>query len=163
MLKETDIQASVLQKIRTGEVSMRPKLFFIAKVAALAVVAALAFASAMLVLSFAFFSIHESGEQFLLGFGQRGFIVFIQLFPWIPFFIAVLLILLLDFLLRYFKFGYRISMLDLFLIALAAAMVVGFFITLTPLHTDLRDRAERGELPIIGEFYEHLQGKDDMK
>jgi len=139
MLQETDIQESVLQKIRTGEVSMRPKLFFIVKIALLIIVAILAFASAMLVLSFAFFSIHESGEL---------------LFLLIPLLIAVLLIILLDFLLRSFKFAYRVSMLDIFLVALAAAMVVGFFITLTPLHTTLRDRADRGELPIIGEFYE---------
>ena len=51
---------------------MRPRIYFLARVALLVLLAIGALALAMFILSFAFFSIHESGEQFLLGFGQHG-------------------------------------------------------------------------------------------
>lgn len=156
MLKETDIQQKVLERIRAGEISMRPKLYFVARVVALALVALLALALAVFVLSFLFFSITESGEQFLLGFGRHGLMAFITLFPWGPFLIALALIVLLDVVVRYFKFGYRVSMLEIFLIALTVVVAAGVAINFTPLHRLLLESADRGELPLVGPLYEGL-------
>jgi glucan phosphoethanolaminetransferase (alkaline phosphatase superfamily) len=156
MLKETDIKEKVFAKIRTGTVSMRPRIYFVVRIILLATVAVITLALAMLVLSFAFFSIHESGEQFLLGFGQRGFMAFIMLFPWLPLLLTLLLVLLLDFLLRYFKFGYRISVLEIFLLALAVVVGAGILINFTPLHATLLNDADHDTLPLIGPLYEEL-------
>jgi glucan phosphoethanolaminetransferase (alkaline phosphatase superfamily) len=156
MLKETDIKERVFAKIRTGEALMHPRIYFVARVILLAAVAVITLALAMLVLSFAFFSIHESGEQFLLGFGQRGFVAFIMLFPWLPLLLTLLLVLLLDYLLRYFKFGYRISILEVFLVALAVVVGAGILINVTPLHATLLNSADHDNLPIIGPLYEQL-------
>jgi len=156
MLKETDIKERVFAKIRTGEALMHPRIYFVARIILLAAVAVITLALAMLVLSFAFFSIHESGEQFLLGFGQRGFVAFIMLFPWLPLLLTLLLVLLLDYLLRYFKFGYRISILEVFLVALAVVVGAGILINVTPLHATLLNSADHDNLPIIGPLYEQL-------
>lgn len=156
MLKETEIKENVFEKIRTGEVSMRPKIFFIARIAVLTLLTIVALGLAIFTLSFAFFSIHESGERLLLGFGEHGLWAFIMLFPWWPLLISVALIFVLDFLLRYFKFGYRVSMLEIFLIAIAVVMVAGIAINYTPLHRSLLDGADRDNLPVLGPLYEDI-------
>ena len=146
MSKETEIQQKVFEKIRAGEVSMRPKIYFIARVALLTLLAIVALTLAIFVLSFAFFSIHESGEQFLLGFGRHGLLAFITLFPWVPLLITVALIFFLDYLLRYFKFGYRVSALEIFLFALAVVVIAGIAINFTPLHATLLNLTPAGEV-----------------
>lgn len=156
MSKETEIKDKVFAKIRSGEVSMRPRIYFIARLVILGFISILAILLAVFVLSFAFFSIHESGEQFLLGFGQRGFQAFLALFPWWSLLLTVLLILLVDHLLRYFKFGYRVSILELFLIALVVVMIAGIAINFTPLHLSLLDSADHDNLPMIGRLYEQI-------
>lgn len=163
MSKETEIKSNVFEKIRKGEISMRPKMYFIARAALLIIVAVIAFIIAMFVLSFAFFSIHESGEQFLLGFGQRGLLAFIALFPWWSLVFTILLILLLDYLLRYFKFGYRVSMLEIFLFALAVVIIAGIIINFTPLHSSLLNNADNDNLPIIGSLYEQIHDSHEAQ
>ena len=156
MSKETEIKGNVFEKIHKGEALMRPRIYFITRTVLLAVISVIALTLAMFVLSFAFFSIHESGEQFLLGFGQRGLLAFITLFPWLPFLLTLVLILLLDYLLRYFKFGYRVSVLEIFLIALAVVMIAGVGINYTPLHSILLDTADRNGLPFLAPLYEKI-------
>src|SRR5450631_2060080 len=100
MSKESNIQQAVFDKIRAGKVSMRPRAYFVARIILLAGLSVAVLALAMFVLSFALFSVHESGEQFLLGFGLRGVLTFFSLFPWWSLLCTVLLILLIDHLLR---------------------------------------------------------------
>lgn len=156
MSKETEIKANVFEKIRKGEISMRPRTYFVARFVLLGTLSFVALILAMFVLSFAFFSIHESGERILLGFGQQGFLAFIALFPWWSLLLTVLLILLLDHLLRYFKFGYRVSILEIFLIALVTVMVAGILINFTPLHSTLLNSADNDTLPVLGPLYEQI-------
>jgi hypothetical protein len=156
MSKETEIKANVFEKIRTGEISMRRRTYFVARFVLLGTLSVAALILAMFVLSFAFFSIHESGERILLGFGQQGFLAFIALFPWWSLLLAMLLILLLDHLLRYFKFGYRVSILEIFLIALVTVMVAGILINFTPLHATLLNSADNDALPVLGPLYEQV-------
>ena len=70
---ETDIQKQVLEKIRSGAISKRPRLYFTLQVVGIALLSILTLLLTVFVLSFIIFSIHESGEQFLLGFGQKNF------------------------------------------------------------------------------------------
>ena len=156
MSKETELKNNVFEKIRVGEVSMRPKIYFIARVVGILVLALLTSAAAIFVLSFAFFSIHESGEEFLLGFGQRGLDAFVSLFPWWSFLFTLALIMLLDYLLRYFRFGYKVSMLRIFLIVLSVVVIAGIALNFTPLHSLLLDSADHDHLPFIGELYEEI-------
>lgn len=135
---------------------MRPRVYFLFRIILMAALAVVTFALAMLVLSFVFFSIHESGEQFLLGFGYRGFLAFAALFPWGLLAVTIVLILLLDYVLRYFKFGYRVPMLRIFLIVLAGVVVAGIGINITPFHSSLLTTADSDRLPLIGSWYEQI-------
>jgi hypothetical protein len=161
MNKNQNITSSVLEKIRKGEVSMRPKIYFGARVALLATITVLAFLLSVFVLSFTLFALRESGEQFLLGFGGQGLATFLSLFPWETLGILTVLLVVIEWLFRSFKFGYRIPILLAFLGVLGFTVVAGMAINFTPFHAALLGKADRGELPLIGEFYESVRAKHE--
>src|ERR1035437_5212484 len=109
-----DIENNVLEKIRQGDIRMRPRIYFVARIVAVIFVAIFALVVSVFVLSFAFFSVHESGELFLLGFGSRGLLTFFSLFPWFTLIVAVGLLFLFELLSRLFIFNYRQPILKIF-------------------------------------------------
>jgi hypothetical protein len=151
-----EIKNTVLEKIRRGDVQMRPRIYFVAQITLVATTAVLAFVASALVISFAFFSLEESGELFLLGFGLRGLVTFLFIFPWIELVIAIALIFLLEWLLRHFKWNYRLPILKTFFATLLVIFVFGLLISITPLHNNLLTIADRGDLPVVGELYENI-------
>jgi hypothetical protein len=156
-LKPTDsIQNAVLEKVRAGSVRRLPRFYFMLRIIATAAVSILLLVASSLVSSFILFSLHESGEQFLLGFGLQGIKVFLTLFPWTLTLLVAALIFLLEWLLRGFRFGYRIPVLAIFLGILGSSIVLGVFISLTPLHSHLLQYADDDRLPIVGPIYEHI-------
>lgn len=156
MSNKPDIKNSVLEKIRSGEVSMRPRALFTLRIAATAALTLLTLLVSVFVLSFVVFSVHESGEQFLLGFGTRGLAVFTTLFPWIPLLVAAGLLIALEALLRSFSFGYRVPLLRIFLWIIVVAALGTFLFGLTSVQTYLLDRADHAQLPILGPLYERV-------
>ena len=151
------IAQKVLEKVRTGDVHMHTKAYFIFRMALTALLAILTLAVSVWVVSFIFFSIHESGELFLLGFGSRGALVFLSLFPWLSLIVDLGLLLLLEWLLQGFKFGYRISLFSIFLGILFFSIVLGIAFNFLPVHSMLLDRADNDQLPILGEMYESIR------
>jgi hypothetical protein len=147
------IQEEVLEKIRAGNVRRRPRAYFVVRVIATILVGALVLIASAFLISFILFSLHESGEQFLLGFGLRGIQTFLLLFPWALFFISVALIFLLQWLLQGFKFAYRVPLLNIFLIICGITVVLGIGIAQTPIHSSLQGAADRDQLPIFGNIY----------
>ncbi len=156
MSNNPDIKARVFEKIRSGEVSMRPRFLFTLRVIGTATLALLALLVAIFTLSFVVFSVHESGEQFLLGFGARGLATFAAIFPWLPLIVAVALLFVLEALLHTFTFGYRVPLLRIFLWVLLAAAAGTFLVGLTSVHSYLLDRADHDELPVLGPLYERI-------
>jgi hypothetical protein len=153
---KNSIQQAVLDKIRTGKVRRRPKFYFVLRIIVTAAVSLLLLAVSAFVISFILFSLHESGEQFLLGYGWQGIQIFFKLFPWVFAVLTIALILLLEWLLKGFKFGYRIPMLTIFSVIVGISIVLGILINLTPIHLNLLHDADNDNLPILGNFYEHI-------
>lgn len=151
------IEQKVLERLRGGKIAMRSRAYFATRVTLTIAVSLLILMCSAYILSFIAFSIHESGEQFLLGFGGRGIRTFFALFPWLALLADIALILFLEWLLQKFKFGYRISLLALFGAAAAASALIAFAIGLTPLHGNLLDLADRGNLPVLREMYEGIR------
>ncbi len=155
-MNENDLQQKirekVLERIKRG-VPMRSRAYFVVRAAASAVVSLLVLALSAYILSFITFSVHESGEQFLLGFGGRGLQTFFVLFPWLPTTLDIVLILFLEWLLQGFRFGYRLSLATLFGAVLVISTVAAALISATPFNGQLLGLADRGRLPIIGQVY----------
>jgi magnesium-transporting ATPase (P-type) len=155
------IQDAVLEKIRGGDVRRRPRWQFALRMVSVVFVSILLLIAASLVISFIFFSIHESGEQFLLGYGANGIATFLTLFPWTFGLIAIGLVFLLEWLLRGFTIGYRMPLLNIFFLVVAVSIVLGLLITATPLHSVLYGFAQQDKLPLIGQSYEHVMDHHD--
>jgi len=154
---QQEIQQKVLERIKSGKVRMHPRAYFVVQIIVTLAVAVLALALSVFVLSFIIFSIHGSGEQFLLGFGSRGVATFLMLFPWVMLIIDLAIIFLLEWLLQGFKLGYRISLLSVFLGVFILSALLAVIVDLTPIHQVLLGRADEGDLPIIGQLYESIR------
>ncbi len=151
--EHSHITQQVLEKVRTGGVQMHSRAYFIARVVLSVIVAGLTLTISALVGSFIFFSIHLSGHFFLLGYGARGVQTFILLFPWALLALDVALIIALQWLLQGFRFGYRASLLVVFLWVLGGSVALAAVINVLPVNSALLERADRGELPLVGGIY----------
>jgi hypothetical protein len=156
-----DLKNQVLDKIHKKEISMYPKTYFIAQVAATVFVSLLVFLLLTFIVSFVFFSIEESGKQFLLGFGIQGIFTFLKLFPWKVIIITILLFILLEWMIHRFKFSYHFPMLRIFIYTILITTFFGIFITFTPIHIILLKKAETNELPIIGGVYDSIHDSQE--
>ena len=148
-----DMKSRVLAEIKTGKINMRPRFYFVIQVVALIVVAFITLLISSFLVSFIIFSIVESGRMFAFGFGLRGFFIFFALFPWVLFLIEIGLIVLLQWLIKQFKFGYRTSFAVLLLVILCVSVGISIIIESTPIHPALLRRAEQKSLPIFGVLY----------
>ena len=101
------MELTVLEKIRTDELSMHSKTYFYSRVAFAVVVAAVVFCVSAFLFGFIIFMLLASGRSLLLGFGGRGILFFFETFPWLIFIGDIILIFLLERMLRQFKFAYR--------------------------------------------------------
>ena len=156
MSTEHNIQEQVLEKIRSGAISKRPRVYFIMQLLLIVALSIITLFFSVFVISFIVFSIHESGEQFLLGFGKQGMFTLLKLFPWSMLLLVVVLLVLFESLVRHFTFGYRVPLLRIFAYVAGGALCGGLLLTLTPLHTFLLNRADHDTLPLLGELYEQV-------
>lgn len=154
-----DIKSLVLEKIQSGKINMRSHFYFVFGVTSLIVVAILILLISSLLMSFIFFSLIGSGKLFLLGFGFRGFMMFLILFPWSLLIIEIVLIVLLEWLIKKFKFGYHSSLSRLVFVILVVSILIGAIIDTTSLHKSVQHRAEQGDLPLpfVGDFYRGIR------
>lgn len=108
-------------------------------------------------LSFVFFDVRASGASYLLDFGARGFAAFAELFPWVPFLFALVLLLVLENLARRLTFAYRFPLLRSFLWVLVVGIGGSTLIGFTPLHAALLNASDNKQLPVLGPLYEQVR------
>jgi hypothetical protein len=146
---------TVLERIQSGSVRMHSRAFFILQGAAIAALALVVFALSALVVSYVIFGLRINGHEALLGFGLRGAGLFLLVLPWPLIALDALMVALLAWMLRRFRFGYRNPSLYLGAALLVCAVALGFgFDQTTHLHDRLLEATERDELPqIIETFY----------
>lgn len=127
---------------------MRPRLYFTLQIATVAIVAVLSLLLSIFIFNFILFSIRINGHDAFLSFGSRGLQRFIVYFPWLTLLIDIILILLLEWLIRKFRFGYRIPILFLVLGIISLTVIAGFVLDRGTYFNDrLMDRAEHEGLP----------------
>lgn len=150
------IVADVLRKINAGEIKMRPKLYFTIKVIIVFVVALLALCASSLLISFIIFTLQASGKSNLLGFGTKGVGMFLELFPWSLFVIVLVLLVVLEWLVKRFRFGWERSRGQLIVLILISSFFFGLIISSTSFHSLLHERAQEKRLSILGDVYRDI-------
>lgn len=147
------IRDAIFNKIKKGEVKMKPKIFFVLKTT-MAILAVFAVALVILYLiSFIVFAMRASGAWFLPGFGFMGIKIFAGALPWLLIIIAVILIAVLEILVKYFSFAYRRPLLYSLLGIIIIALIGSFIVDRARIHPGLFSRARENRLPIAGPFY----------
>jgi len=150
---KNSIAEKVLNKIKSGQINMKPKAYFVLKTV-LFVLGVITVALFILYLiSFIAFSLRASGVMFLPGFGFRGVGIFLTSMPWLLILVAVLLIVVLEILVKHFAFSYRRPILYSIIAIIVLVFLGSFIINKTQFHPDLFQRAREGRLPLAGEFY----------
>ena len=84
------ITGEVLEKIKSGQVKMRPKAHFVLKTALVALGFILIILFVLYLISFIVFTLRMSGIWFAPGFGLYGIKIFLFSLPWLLILIAII-------------------------------------------------------------------------
>jgi hypothetical protein len=157
---QNNFKDRVLHSIEEQNVQTYSKAHFRLRVVLLVALAVLTLMVSVFFFSLVFFDLRFSGRGALLGFGPQGFFLFLRTFPWLLLTFDVILIAVLEWLLRKFRFGYRTPVLYLLIVLLAIAISVGFVIDRNTAFNDaLIKQADAHHLPSpFRELYENERG-----
>ncbi len=151
--KQIHIKEEVIKKIESGEIHMTSKAYFVFKLVVLAFLVVLIFFTSIFLLSYILFSLSAGGHFFLLRFGVEGVYNFFVTLPWFFLVINVLLVLLLDRLLKSFKFGYKSPALYLFIGTFVFVTLLSTLVNYTSFHGTMERRAYENKLPLGNDLY----------
>ena len=153
--RKKNFKDRVLASIEAKHVKAYSKAHFTLRVILLALLAAVILIVSVLLVNFALFTLRISGRAMLLNFGPQGILIFIRVFPWPLLAFDIALILILEWLLQRFKFGYRspvlYSLIAIFAIAISAGLIIDRGTRFNDLL--LRDADDRRLPGAIGSIY----------
>lgn len=152
-----ELTRSVLQKIKEGEVQMKSKSFFVFQMIGIITLLILVLVTSVFLISYIIFSLKASGQFFLIGFGAKGFEIFLLTFPWRLLFLEILFLIVLDALVSRFAFVYKRPLVYIFFGSACLIIAGGFALSITPLHSFLLQRQHQRGLPVMGGFYNHVE------
>lgn len=151
-----NLQEKILRKIRQGEVVMRPRIYFTLRAAALAAVALAVLILSVFICNFIFFTLRLNGHESLLA-RPGGLLLFLRFFPWELLVLDAAFIILLEWMLKQFKFAYQKPTVYLAFSLLVVVLSAGFALDRgTRFNDAFLDRADHGGLPYpFGDVYQH--------
>lgn len=155
-MNQDNIKNEILGKIKSGEIQMKSKAHFMLKIALLFFVIVAIFVISTFLISYILFSLRAGGQVALLSFGARGLYHFILALPWFLLSINIFLLIILDWLLKSFEFGYKSPIIYLFVGTLVVTTGVATLVNMTPFHGKMLMRSEQNHPPIPG-FYSGIR------
>ncbi len=154
--EKNSIIDKVLNKIKSGRVKMKPKIYFILKTVLLISGTLVLISFIIYFVSFVIFSLRVSGVLFLPKFGFSGMKIFLNSLPWFLILIIAILIILLEIFAKKFTFVYRRPILYSLLGIIMIVFIGSFLIDKTPFHSNLFWKAQQRRLPGIGMVYRNF-------
>lgn len=152
--EKKSVEQGVMDAIRRGKVTMRPRWHFVLSSALLVLGVIILALTLLYIMSFGIFELRQTGALFVPVFGMRGIFAFFQAVPWILIGLLLLFVVVLEVLVRRFSFVYRTSLLVSVLAILAIVIIGGVVVEQTRIHTQLFRAARSGNLPPpIGQMY----------
>ncbi len=151
--KHNSIRDNVLESIKTGRVTMRPRWHFVLR-AAFALVGAVFLSLTLLYLaSFIVFIVRDNGAWYVPAFGMRGLRIFLLSLPWLLILVALIFVGILEVLVRRYAFAYRRPLLYSAAGVVILVLAGGIAVARTPFHQGFMRRAENRHLPFAGGMY----------
>jgi hypothetical protein len=151
----------ILDKIKHGEVAMRPRWYFVLK--SILVVSGIIIGAIGLVytLSFILFFLRQSGLFFVPLIGFRGLATFIISSPWLLILVACVFLVALELLVRQYSFGYRTPLLYMLFGIISISFLGTYGIAKTTMHDRLQAFSENTNVPIFSPLYKEY-GKREL-
>lgn len=144
---EKEFKEKILEKIKKGEVKMKPKIYFVLKTILFAGIFGLFLIFSFFFLSFIHFHLISSGIWYLPKFGIEGFFVFLKSLPWFLMILAIFLILILEILSRKFSFSFKRPILISLLTIIFIVFLGSFLFTKSNIHPRLLLESKEGKIP----------------
>lgn len=132
--------SDILNKIESNEIKIETKLHFTLKAILLILVILSILAISIFIFNFILFNVRISNQESLLAFGPRGILAYLRFFPWPMFILDLILIVVLQWIIRSFKFGYKTPTLYMIFGIMILVLLFG---SLIDRGTDLNDRILR--------------------
>jgi len=151
--QKNNLAEKLIEKIKSGNIKMKPKIYFILRSIIFAVLSLVVFFFLIYLVSFIFFSLVISGGWFLPAFGPSGFGRILMALPWLLVATSIILIIILQIFAERISFVYRRPAFYSLIGIIAIVLFTGFLVSQTPFHEQLFQRARQGGLPLIGPFY----------
>lgn len=149
------VQEKILQAIKAGEVTMRPRWHFVLRSILLGTGVVLVAFTLLYLMSFIIFVLHRNGVWFVptFGFGFRTLSIFLFSLPWLLILVSLFFIAVLEVLVRQYSFTYRRPLLYSALGIIIFVVLGGFAVAQTPLHSHFFSSAQENNLPFAGGLY----------
>lgn len=157
IINNTKIKEEIFKKIESGELSMKPKLFFYFKIGVLLLSIFTALVVSSFLISYMLYSLRIGGQLYLLSYGSKGIYEFFMIFPWFVLVLDILLLFLIDWLIKSFRFGYNSPIIYLFLGTFMLITILGSLINFTIFNKAMMFRAEYNSLPIVSNYYNGIR------
>lgn len=156
MEPQNNIEKDILQKIKSGEIKMKPKIFFVIKAGFFALLFLVLLFFAIYLVSFIVFMMRASGLWFLPVFGLEGFKILFGSFPWILIILVFGLIIFSEFFAEHFAFVYKKPMVYSLLAVILIVIILGITTAFTPMHAGIFRKVSENNLPVIRPFYDQI-------
>ena len=152
-----NISEKIAEKIKKGEVKMRPRFQFVFKSILIALGIFVILGTALYLISFILFVVQRSGLIFLPRYGFGGIRILLNGFPWLLLLIVICFIFLLEFLLKKYTIAYRKPLLYSSLIIILIILGMGFVIHQTSFHGQMYLRSQEGKIPLARSLYNKFE------
>lgn len=140
------LQDKILEAIKSGEVKPKSKWYFYGQSALLAMGLILIGLLLLFVGSLIIFSLKQNGTWHAAGFGFYGLKIFVLSLPWLLIIAVATLLVLLERLLKHYKFSYQQPMLYSF-VGVGLLFVLGtIFVSRIHIHEELFDQTRENKL-----------------
>ena len=150
----TNIKSNILSFVEKNKIHMIPRWKVV--LYSLLGMLSLVFTFALLVFigSLMVFVLSKYGFMYLPLFGLGATLASLQSIPLVLFLLAVMLVIIVEVLARQYDFTMRKPIFTTLLLITLSAIIISFFIALTPIHRDLRQYAKDHNLDFVSRQYD---------
>jgi hypothetical protein len=144
----------VIDTIKSREVKMHSRGYFLARAILTIIAAALVFLFIFFVTTFIIFALQLNGGFYATGFGPSGWLIFLSALPWSLLLLSIALVLLLWILLRRYAVIYHQPFLYVLLMLVVVLSLAYFFLSASSLHGGIFRYVSRYPVPVVTGVYE---------
>lgn len=149
------IKEDILRKIKSGEVAMRPRWYFVLQTCLWSLGLLISFLIAIYLLSFVMFAFRESGIMLAPLFGFGGIVFLVVNSPWLLISLVLLFMMVLFLLSNHFSFSYRRPLIYSIIGISFLVILISSLLHTVSIHDRMFEFAERHRVPGMQPFYRH--------